>query len=95
MFVVKEKRLNKFKHVNIPNRREMFNRYAGRPVSDFNRVPDVSDLPDNLGGNTMDDYRAGMQILQYEEYKKRMNDEMQRLSEFEQSKKTSDDEKNE
>lgn len=86
MFVVKEKRLNKFKHVNIPNRREMFNRYAGRPVSDYNRVPDDTDLPDNIGGNTMDDYRAGMQILQYEEYKKRMNDEVKRLEALEKNK---------
>ena len=79
MFVIEKMRLNDFKCVNIPKRRLMYERFAGRLVSDYNRVPTEQDLPDNLQGNILDDYRAGKAILDYEEHKHRLNEESKRL----------------
>lgn len=79
MFVIEKMRLNDFKQVHIPQRRLMYERFAGRVVSDYNRVPTAEDLPDNLQGNILDDYRVGKAILDYEEHKHMLNEEAKRL----------------
>ena len=79
MFVIEKMRLNDYKNVKIPKRRLMYARYAGRLVSDYNRVPSAEDFPDNLEGNILDDYRAGKAILDYEEHKHKLNEEAKKL----------------
>ena len=79
MYVIEELNLNDFKEVNIPQRKLMFLRFAGRPVSDFNRNPSDLDLPDNLGGSPMEDYRAGRAIEDYERYKEQLSKEVEKL----------------
>ena len=69
MLIIDKLRLNEFKLVNIPKRKLLFTRFAGRSVSDYNRIPTDDDLPDNLQGTPMEDYRAGVQIENYERYK--------------------------
>lgn len=92
MLVIDKLRLNEFKLVNIPKRRLLYHRFAGRSVSDYNRIPTESDLPDNLMGTPMEDYRAGIQVENYERYQQFLASERERLS---RSKSTPDESKKE
>ena len=80
MLIIEKLRLNEFKLVNIPKRRLLYARFAGRSVSDYNRIPTDSDLPDNLIGTPMEDFRAGIQVENYERYQRFLASERDRLS---------------
>lgn len=80
MLTIEKLRLNEFKLVNIPKRKLLFARFAGRQVSDYNRMPTDADLPDNLQGTPMEDFRAGIQIENYERYQQYLASERERLT---------------
>lgn len=80
MLTIEKLRLNEFKLVNIPKRRLLYQRFAGRPVSDYNRMPTDNDLPDNLQGTPMEDFRAGIQVENYERYKEMLASEHEKIT---------------
>lgn len=64
MFVIKGLRLNKFLHVNIPSRRELFERFA-TPPQQFKSDDEnpYSDPVNNFTGSKIDMISEGQSLL--------------------------------
>lgn len=70
MYLLPEIRiLRDFEPVKLPRRHVLYQRFAGRAVSDFNSMPSADGLPDNILCAPMDEYRYGQRIEDYENYR--------------------------
>ena len=70
MYLLPEIRvLRDFEPVKLPRRHVLYQRFAGRAVSDFNSMPSADSLPVNILSSPMDEYRFGQRIEDYENYR--------------------------